>query len=118
MNSAQLDTRIGLLNNGKFYAYTQGYSMPETVGTLEEVERALGIFKAQASTKKPATSLRTFDVVMHFAYPAWDEVNGLHYPGIRAESKAKANQIARKQARRDGHAIGGRGRYTFTATEV
>ncbi|WP_087865707.1 hypothetical protein [Comamonas thiooxydans] len=118
MNSAQLDPRIGMLNSGKFYAYVQGNGKPETVGTLEEVERALGVFKEQTPAPAPANRLKTFDVVMRFASPAWDEVDGLCYPGIVAEGKAQANQLARKQAERDGHAIGGRGRYTFTATEI
>ena len=118
MNSAPLDTRIGMLNSGKFYAYVRGYGEPETVGTREEVEQALGIFREKASVSVPAKSLKTFDVVMRFEYPAWDEVDGLVYPGIHANSKAQANQFARKQAKRDGHAIGGRGRYTFTATEI
>ncbi|MFZ7321314.1 hypothetical protein ACLS0R_03530 [Comamonas jiangduensis] len=65
-----------------------------------------------------AKPLKTFDVVMRFEHPAWDEVDGLSYPGIRAFSKSAANKQARRQAEREGHAIGGRGRYTFTATEV
>jgi len=116
MLTAQLDPRIGMLSSGKFYAFAHGLAKPETVGTLQEVELALGIYKAHASV--PAKSQKTFDVVMRFAYPAWDEVDGLCYLGICAESKAHANRIARKQAERDGHAIGGRGRFTFTATEA
>ena len=116
MNPAKLDPRIGMLNSGKFYAYVHGNGKPETVGTLEEVERALGIFKEQTSA--PAKPLKTFDVVMRFAYPAWDELDGIAYPGIGAANKADANKQARAMAERDGHAVGGRGRYTFTATEV
>lgn len=120
MNSARLDPRIGMLNSGKFYAFAHGNGMPETVGTLQEVEQALGIYKSHAPVPvtAPAKPEKTFDVVMHFAHPAWDEVDGLSFPGIRASSKSDANKQARKQAERDGHAVGGRGRYTFTATEI
>ena len=117
MNPAKLDPRIGMLNSGKFYAYVHGNGKPETVGTLEEVERALGIFKEQTSAPASARTLKTFDVVMRFACPAWDEVDGIAYPGITAASKADANKQARLMAERDGHAVGGRGSYTFTATE-
>ncbi len=115
MQTAQLDPRIGTLNSGKFYAFAHGYDKPETVGTLGEVEQALGITVKLASTPTP---LKAFDVVMHFEYPAWDEVGGISYPGIHAKSKAQANKLARSEAERDGHAIGGRGRYWFTATEI
>lgn len=116
MHTAQLDSRIGVLNSGKFYAFAHGYDKPETVGTLQEVERALGIAKAQCA--KAAKTYKTFDVVMRFEHPAWDEMDGISYPGIQATGKADANKQARSVAERDGHASGGRGRYTFTATEI
>lgn len=115
MHAAQLDPRIGMLSNGKFYAFVHGLAKPETVGTLQEIKQALGINKEHASVS--AKSQKMFDVVLRFSCPAWDEVDGISYTGICAESKSHANRIARKQAERDGHAIGGRGRYTFTATE-
>lgn len=116
MNTKQLDPRIGMLNSGKFFAYAHGYDKPETVGTRQEVEQALGISKSHAPV--PAKQLKTFDVVMRFQYPAWDEMDGIIFPGIRAVSKAEANQYARKKAERDGHTCSGKGRYTFTATEI
>lgn len=116
MHTAQLDPRIGILSSGKFYAFAHGYDKPETVGTLQEVEHALGIAEVQSG--KSATAGKTFDVVMRFEHPAWDEVNGISYPGIQASSKADANKQARSMAERDGHAIGGRGRYTFAATKI
>lgn len=116
MHTAQLDSRIGMLNSGRFYAFANGYDKPETVGTLREVEQALGIAKAPSG--KAAKTCKTYDVVMRFEYPAWDEVDGLSYPDIRAISKADANQQARSMAKRDGNAIGGCGRYTFSATEM
>lgn len=116
MHLAQLDPRIGMLSSGKFYAFAHGPGKPETVGTLQTVEQALGISKEHAPV--PAEQLKTFDVVMRFAHPAWDEVDGIPYHGIRAANKAEANRQARKMAERDGHAIGGHGRYFFTATEI
>jgi len=113
MQSAQLDPRIGSLADGRYYTFAHGYDKPETVGTLQQVELALGI--ALKPVSKP---LKTFDVVMRFEYPAWDERDGIAYPGICAASKADANKQARLMAERDGHAIRSRGRYTFTATEV
>lgn len=113
MHAAQLDSRIGVLNSGKFYAFAHGYDKPETVGTLKEVERVLGIANEQC-----AKAVKIFDVVMRFEHPAWDETDGISYPGIRASGKASANKQARSMAERDGHAIGGRGRYTFKAIEV
>lgn len=112
----QLDPRIGKLCNGLFYAFAHGYDKPETVGSLQKVEKALGI--AHVSSSKCVESLKTFDVVMRFAYPAWDEVDGIQYRCIRASSKSDANKQARKMAMRDGHSIGVRGRYYFTATEI
>ena len=112
MQTTHLDPRIGALGNGKFYAFTQGYDKPEIVGTLHEVEQALGL--AFMPLCKP---LKVFDVVMHFEYPAWDEMDGIRYPSIHAASKAQANKFARREAERDGHAVGGRGRYWFIATE-
>jgi hypothetical protein len=116
MLTAQLDPRIGAMSSGQFYAFAQGYDKPETVGTLREVEQALGIVKTRASNA--VKTYKSFDVVMRFEHPAWDEVDGISYPGIRATSKAEANKQVRAMAERDGHAFGGRGRYTFTATEI
>lgn len=113
MQRTQLDPRIGMLASGKFYAFASGYGMPEVVGTLQQVEQALGI-----QVKPASKSFKTFDVVMRFEYPAWDEKDGIAYPAIAALSKADANKQARAMAERNGHAVGGRGRYTFTATEV
>lgn len=111
-----LDSRIGVLSSGRFYAFAHGYDQPETVGTRHEVELALGI--AIAKAPEPKKSLKRFNVVMRFEYPAWDEIDGIAFNEISAFSKSDANRRARSQAERDGHAIGGRGRYFFTATEV
>lgn len=111
----QLDPRIGALSNGLLYAFAHGYAQPETKGALQEVERALGI--GATPVPKAAKVFKTFDVVMRFAHPAWDEVDGIRYHGIRASSRVDANKQARRMAESDGHTIG-RGRYWFTATDV
>ena len=106
MQTAQLDPRIGVLNSGQFYAFAHGYDKPETVGTRLQVEQALGIAKVQVT--KAAKANRTFNVVMRFEHPAWDELKGISYPDISATSKADANKKARSMAKRDGHAMGTR----------
>jgi hypothetical protein len=47
-----LDPRIGVLNSGVYYAFAHGYNKPETRGTLEEVEIALGLRAAPPAPKK------------------------------------------------------------------
>lgn len=123
-----MDSRIGILQRegGQvFYAFAHGYDKPETVGTMEEVERALGVKECgQGDGGRGCEGLvevkrrRMWDVTMRFQHPAWDEKEGILYRGIEAQSKAEANGIAGRLARRDGHAIGGRGRYSFSAVEV
>lgn len=115
MHTSVIDPRIGALNIGKFYAFVNGYDKPETVGTLEQVETALGLRVATAS--ETAMKSLVWDVKLTFQYPAWDEVMGIDYPGIVAKSKSEANANARRKASRDGHLCGGKGRVTLTATE-
>ena len=55
-----MDPRIGMLmKDGKkvYYAYVNGFDQPETQGSLEEVEMALGLRASQKASKakKPAT---------------------------------------------------------------
>lgn len=114
-----MDHRIGKLNSGKFYAYLDGYSGEPFIGTLEEVEVAMGLRK-EKSASVPGTDyhhVKTFTVVVRFQYPAWDEVGGIEYFGIIASSKSEANAKARKMAADDGHLGSLKGRVTFTATE-
>ncbi len=113
-----LDPRIGKLTSGLYYCFPEGYGKPELTGTLEEIEIALGLRPTTvAPTEVVAKVVRTWSVTMHFQYPAWDEVDGIVYRGIRAESKAEANAMARRRAGDDGHLHGGKGRVTFTAAE-
>ncbi len=58
-----------------------------------------------------------YDVTLRFQYPAWDEQDGILYI-VDALSRAAAIRIARRQAERDGHTGGGRGRYWFSALEM
>jgi hypothetical protein len=62
------------------------------------------------------TNLKPYIVTLTFQYPAWDEKDGYRYE-VQATSKKQAIQRARWQAERDGHAVGGRGRYWFRAEE-
>lgn len=115
-----MDARIGQLSSGKFYAYAAGYAADPVIGSLPEVEDALGLPRSQeaeAAPAKPAcTAHKVFNVVLRFQFPAWDELEGIQYQGIEADSKAQANEQARRMARRDGHLCGGKGRATFAAT--
>lgn len=118
-----MDPRIGMMNNGKFYAFVHGPDEPETVGTVEEVEIALGIrqsLAAQANVQGSSepVSRNLWNVKLTFQFPAWDEGGGIDYADIEANSKSEANRIARKLAERDGHLGSGKGRATFTATEA
>lgn len=115
MHAANLDPRIGMLNSGKFYAFVNGYDKPETVGSLEQVEAALGL--RATPTPKPTEKTLVWDVKLTFQYPAWDETDGIDYSNIVAKNKSDANAIARRKASRDGHLHGGKGRVVFTATE-
>lgn len=116
MHFQSLDPRIGQLNSGQFYAFVDGYDRPETVGTLDRIEAALGL--RERPTASPVASQKVWNVTLTFQYPAWDEVRGLVYEGIAAASKSLANAQARLQAARDGHLFGGKGRVTFKATEA
>ena len=110
---------IGQLNSGKFYSYIHGYSAEPFMGTLEEVEVAMGLREQVVAGPKPRAlpQAKTFDVVMTFQYPAWDEQEGIVYRSIEASSKSEANAIARRQADQDGHFGWGKGRITFVAKE-
>lgn len=60
---------------------------------------------------------RPYKVTLFFQYPAWDEKDGIPYEIDGAKSKSDAIKQARHQARRDGHCVGGQGRYWFKAEE-
>lgn len=116
---------IGQLSNGKFYAYIKGHENEPFMGTLEEVEVAMGLrappepapADGEVTPAEPATQRKTFDVTMRFQYPAWDEVEGVHYQGIIAATKREANDEARAMACSNDLLGWGKGRVTFTAVE-
>jgi hypothetical protein len=66
------------------------------------------------ATTNAADRNQRYVVTMTFEYPAWDERDGLRYE-VSAASKREAVGVARRRAERDGHAVGGRGRYWFRA---
>lgn len=120
-----LDPRIGMLASERFYAFSQGYDQEPVMGTLQQVNEALGLATGAApSAAAPAgvtslqTAFKTYVVKVTFEFPAWDEVLGLDYPGITAKSKTEANNKARALARNDGHLCSGRGHVYFRATEA
>ncbi|CAG9170041.1 hypothetical protein [Cupriavidus pinatubonensis] len=110
-----MDARIGVLNSGEFYVFDKGYDAEPTIGTLEQVETALGLRAAPAVVSKAPAAFKVFNVLVRFKHPAWDEKDGLEYPDIRARSKSDANKIVRCRAHDDGHTVGRRA--WFTATE-
>lgn len=55
-----------------------------------------------------------YTVTLRYQFPAWDEKEGIPFE-VNASSKAEAVAIARRQAERDGHLGGGKGRVTFKA---
>lgn len=114
-NGEEMDARIGVLNSGKFYAFDKGYDVEPTIGTLEQVETALGLRAAPPVVVKESAAFKIFNVLVTLEHPAWDEIAGLEYPDIRARCKSEANKIVRRKAHDDGHTVGRRA--WFTATE-
>lgn len=116
---------IGQLSNGRFYAYVNSYAKEPFEGTLEEVEVALGLRAPQepalagekVAPVESAPQQKSFNVMMRFQHPAWDEVDGVPFGGIVADSKSEANEEARRRASANDLLGWGKGRVTFTATE-
>ncbi len=116
---------IGQLSNGRFYAYVNSYAKEPFEGTLEEVEVALGLRAPQepalagekVAPVESVSKQKTFNVMMRFQHPAWDEVDGVPFGGILADSKSEANEEARHRASANDLLGWGKGRVTFTATE-
>lgn len=117
---------VGELSNGKFYAHVNGYDEEPFMGTLEEVEVAMGLrtplepapADEELAPAEPSTQQKRFDVTMRFQYPAWDEVDGVLYQGIVADTKREANDVARTLASSNDLLGWGKGRVTFTAQEL
>lgn len=103
--TTHLDPRIGTLNSGRFYAFAHGYDKPETVGTLAEVEAALGLIRqtaAQAArTTRPA--VRTFTVTITPNVLTWYAPEA-----YEVEVDAATHAEAIKAARADRFEVEGR----------
>lgn len=89
-----MDARIGtIIRNGqeRFYAFVNGYDAPETMGTLEEVETALGLRLApvKSAPTKSVQSARTYIVTLTWEGGEKEEVE------VFASSHAKAIQKGR-----------------------
>lgn len=100
-----LDARIGtLLTEGRtvFYAFDRGYGQPETRGTLEQVERSLGILRASGLAATKRKVLRTFTVTVTPRLVTYGShgANAEYTIDVSAASHADAIKIAR-QRRRD-----------------
>jgi hypothetical protein len=83
-----LDPRIGALNNGKFYAYVNGYQAEPVTGTLPEVEVALGLRKA-------APKVCTFLVTVTPGVTSWNVQQ--YQVEIDARDRNEAIRRARSQ---------------------
>jgi len=118
---------IGQLSNGMYYSFIHGHDAEPFTGSLEQVEVAMGLRPASPNRAvaelnavphaEAAPAGRTYTVTLTFQYPAWDEVDGISYHEIQADSKSEANSIVRKMAEGDGHLGRGKGRASFEATE-
>ena len=99
-----MDARIGMLNSGKFYAFVNGYDAPEFVGTLAEVETALGIREAAPARKPlaaPAKKIKRYHVAARLVNPSC--FNAGYDFTIYSASKSEAISRARNEARNSGH---------------
>ena len=98
-----LDSRIGQLGNGHYYCFHNGYDKPEFVGTLEQVEIALGLRqppKKQVSPQPRASQrLRTYVVTItpRFVMYADSATFGEYTVEVDAKSNAEAISVARKE---------------------
>ena len=97
-----MDRRIGILVNGGkaiYYAFLHGYHKPEFRGTLEEVERALGIEPTPPAPAPAPKKNRAREYIVKVT-PRIVSHTGTFYDGpyeveITAESHAKAITKAR-----------------------
>jgi hypothetical protein len=107
-----LDPRIGTLNSGRFYAFANGYDQPETVGTLAEVEAALGLRPAPIAPAAKPGRLRTYAVTISPSVVLYSGgwAGADHVVDIVARSAAEAVKLARRQRREE------EGRHAPTAT--
>lgn len=84
-----MDPRIGILTNGGnpiYYAFVDGYHMPEFRGTLEQVENKLGI--RQLESKKIRVK-RTFIVTLVWKGGSDEEIELEAFSHSDAVSRAR-----------------------------
>jgi len=127
-----MDPRIGMFCNaqgmfgkGQYYCYPdQSYNAEPFSGSLAECEIALGLEPTQpeevsndSGPSAEGDEGMLFTVTLRFQYPAWDDVDGIPYPDIAADSKQEANDIVRRIAMIDGHLGAGKGRCWFSAVQ-
>lgn len=97
----RLDPRIGTLNTGKFYAYpNDAYDKPPVIGTLEQVETALGLRQpAQAKKQKSQNQWRDYIVTVtpQFKVYCGDWSNGEYTTTVYARSHAEAIKKEREE---------------------
>lgn len=111
-----LDPRIGMLNSRQFYAFVDGYDAPEVVGTLAEVETALGLRPPATMpiqpVKKSGAALRPYQVTVtpSTVTYAGSDTYGEYIVDIDARSHSEA--ITKVRAARNA----AEGRYRVRAT--
>lgn len=96
-----LDSRIGMLNNGEYYAFVNGYDQPEIRGTLHKVMKALGLCSDKKENHKNTTTIKKYVVVGTYKFP--DCYNHGFEFEVYAKNKSEANKIARNMAQYEGH---------------
>lgn len=101
-----LDPRIGLLSDGRCYAFVHGYGRPETIGTRAEIERALGL--APPAVHK---QLRRYAVTVtpQVVVYTGTHIGGEYVVEILATNRSEAIKKARQQRREE------EGRYAVSA---
>ncbi len=111
----RLDPRIGILNNGDFYAFAHGYDKPETRGTLAQVCRAIGVplskSGATSRLKKPS-QLREYVVTVTPRIKTYADAQTFDEYTLTYTATGAQQAISKaRQARRDVD-----GRYAVPAT--
>lgn len=112
-----LDPRIGMLNSGKFYAFVHGYDKPECMGTLAEVEIALGLRPAPDGNPLPAkkkkSGIRLYQVTVTplIVTYAGSQVFGQYTVEVYATNATEAITKARQERRAQEGRLGVRASY-------
>ena len=98
-----MDSRIGKLNSGTYYAYVNGYNQEPVMGTLEDVEIALGLRQKATVTAQKAENVKTYVVRIVSKYPSYNEpAEGSDWECV-ARNVNDAIKQARKMMSDGGH---------------